>query len=255
MKSKFAKFVDGTLGSCLIFLAATAVFRYFTTLELAVFSGITVTACAILLLHVTGLKNANKQRLSSAAEDMFYEFMFLPDNAPSKLLYKALSLKRDDVKLHGITVYVGKTAAVCMFDSITKKNLARTVSIAKHYGATSAVILCAAPPTEKLDVDGFDVKYVIGNDVYTLFASLAALPEPNYSVKHPRRRNTFAGALDKNKAAKYLVLSACLFFVSIITGYSIIPFACAVISALLFIATIAFNVVKHVKSAAKQSEP
>ena len=37
MKSKFAKFIDGTVGACLIFFAAVAVMRYYTTLQLAVF--------------------------------------------------------------------------------------------------------------------------------------------------------------------------------------------------------------------------
>lgn len=246
MKSKFAKFVDSTLGAFLVFIAATAVFRYFTTLELAVFSGMTVAACAVLLLHVTGVKRRAGHDLSRAADAMFREFMFLPDTAPAKKLHAALVKKRPEARLHGKAVYLGKTAAVFMFDDASQRALARAVNAARHFGAKRAVFFTKAPPESTLEVVGFDTKYVSGDAVYTLFRSLDALPEPVYSTEKSARK-AFAGALGADKTLKYLLLSACLFFTSALSGYSVIPFACAIVSAALCIASLTATVIKRAK--------
>ena len=253
MKSKFAKFVDSTLGACLIFLAATAVFRYFTTLELAVFSGVTVAACAVLLLHVTGLKRQAGHELSQAADAMFYEFMFLPDASPAKKFHSALVAIRPEAKLHGKAVYLGKTAAFFIFDDVTQRALARAVNAARHFGAKRAVIFTKTPPPDKLAIDGFDIEYASVNAVYKLFRSIGALPAPNYSARNGKKRSVFVGALDHDKAVKYLLLAVCLFFTSMLSGYSIIPLVCSIISAALCAASIVATAVKRIKRAAPDS--
>lgn len=249
MKSKFAKFIDGTIGALLIFFAATAIFRYYTTLELAVFSGITVSACAVLLLHVTGAKRAAGQNLTKAAADMFYEFMFFDERTPAKFLYTGLKARTDDVKLRGKTVYLNGTAATCFFDDISTKAVARAVATAKHYGAKKLLLFCKTVPANKLDFSDFDLRYVNGDDTYKLFRSLGAVPKPAYSLKKESRTSRFVAALGKDKIIKYLLLSCGLFFVSVLSGYKVIPFVCACIGGALFIASLAYNIVKSVKRA------
>ena len=250
MKSKFAKFVDATLGACLIFFAATGILRYYTTLELAAVSGVAVTACAVLLLHVSGANKRNATLLSSAADDMFYELMFTDGRAHAKLLYGGLKAKSDKARIHGQTVYFGKTAATCIFDRTpSAHDVARTVARAKHYGATKALVLCKAMPTERIEIDGFSVKYVVGNDVYKLFGSLGCLPPVKYSAKKKNRALGLSAALGKDKILRYLLLSVALFFVAMFGGLKIIPLVCACISAALCVTATILNIVRSGKSA------
>lgn len=255
MKSKFAKIVDYSIGAILIFFAATAVMKYFTTWDLAVFSGFTVTACACLIVHVTGLRKGDKQKLSSAADDMFYEFMFLDERKPIKLLHAALVKKIPSATLHGKTLYASSVAAACYFDNPpNKKTLARLVACAKHYGAKRAVVFCKEAPAATITVDGFDIKFAVGNDVYVLFRSLDCLPAPYYSLKTKSRARIFTSALGNDKIVRYLLLSAFLFAVAVFTGYRIIPFVCASICAVMFFISAIYNLVKAKKHMRKETD-
>lgn len=259
VKSKFAKFVDATLGACLIFFAATAVLRYYTTLELAAVSGFAVAACACLLLHVSGANKRNATLLSSAADDMFYELMFKDERAHAKLLYDGLKTKSDKTRLHGKTVYLGKTAAVCMFDRApTANDVARIIARAKHYGAEKAVVLCKIAPAERVNIDGFSVEYAVGNDVYKLFGSLGCLPQKKYSVKKKGRAFGLSSALGKDKILRYLLLSVALFFVATFGGLKIIPLVCACVSATLCVTATILNIVrsaeKHTEHSGERSD-
>ena len=248
MKSKFAKFIDGTIGVLLIFFAATANFRYYTTLELAVFSGITVAACAVLVLHVTGIKRMTAQKISAAAADMFYEFMFFDERTPLKFLYTGLKAKGENVKLRGKLLYLGNVAAACFFDEKpSEKAVARTVAIAKHFGAKRAVLFCKAVPSSVPETEGFTVTCVGGDDVYRLFASLGIVPKPAYSRANKSRASKLKSALGKDKIIRYFILSSGLFFVSILSGRKLIPFVCACIGTLLCLAALIYNIVKSVK--------
>ena len=138
MKSKFAKFIDGTVGACLIFFAAVAVMRYYTTLQLAVFCAAAITACACLLLKLFGKKKEQALRLSAAADGMFFDFLFADDGAPAKLLHAGLKAKNPAAKIRGKGVYLNGTAAFCCFGTPPdKKNRGAIYSQKpKHYGAS-----------------------------------------------------------------------------------------------------------------------
>ncbi|MDE6401777.1 MAG: hypothetical protein K2L54_04100, partial [Clostridiales bacterium] len=248
MKSKFAKFIDGTVGACLIFLAATAVMRYYTTLELAVFSAAAITACACFLFKLFGKKKESAVRLSAAADGMFFDFMFSDDAAPVKLLYAGLKSKTPDVKLRGKGVYLNGTAAFCFFNAPPdKKSIARCIAKAKHFGATKTVILSKLPPQSTVDVDGMMVKLAHGDDIYKLFGSLGALPQKKYEQKRKSRRAAFFGAFGKDKIMRYVILSCSLFAVSALNGYSVITLVCACACAALAVASVAVSVSKAIK--------
>ena len=245
MKSKFAKFVDGTLGAALIFLAATAVLRYYTTLSLATFLAVAVTACAVLLLHATGKRKHEKLMLSKAADDMFFDFMFEDDASPAKKLTAALKAKGVNAVRRGGGVYAGSCAAFCAFDDPPKpKQIARIISKAKHYGAKRAVIFSKAPPTAAVEVGDFSVSCVNGNDVYKLFASLGALPAKRERKKH--KRFAFAAVLAADKTVRYFVLAAAMFFIGI-TLKSLITFVCACACAALGVACVVGMIVRKVR--------
>lgn len=249
MKSKFAKFVDRTIGACLIFLAATAVMRYYTTLQLAMFSALAITSCALLLFGALGRKRADKYAMSKNAEDMFFDFMFLDERAPARLLGKALNAKNVCATVRGNGVYTRDTAAFCFFDnSPDQRAIARTIAKSKRYGASKVLLLCKTPPQAVPELDDVTVKTVCAENVYSLFGSLGAMPEKRFSIKRRSRLAAFAHALDKDKIIRYVVLAAALFAVSFISGKSIIPFACACIAATLAIISIVMTIVKKVKS-------
>lgn len=249
MKSKFAKFVDATLGACLIFFAATAVLRYYTTLELAAVSGFAVAACACLLMHVTGANKRNATRLSSAADDMFYELMFCAPRAHAKMLHDGLKSKYEHARLHGNAVYLGKTAAACVFDRApTANDTARIIARAKHYGANKVVVLCKTPPDERIDADDFTVTYVVGNDVYKLFGALGCLPRKKYSPKKKNRALGLSAALGKDKIIRYFLLAVALFFVATFGGLRWIPLVCACVSAILCVAATVASIIRAGRS-------
>lgn len=246
MKSKFAKFIDGTLGAALIFFAAVAVLRYFIpATDLTVFCALSITACVCLLAKLRGRKNGEKVRISKAADDMFFEFMFLPQNVPAKLLAAGLKSRGENAATHGSGVYVGKTAAYCVFGQSDESAAARLIAKAKHYGANKLVILCKAPPPVP-QVDGMDIKLVCGDDVYKLFASLNALPQKKYAEQNTSRRSAFKNAFSPDKIIRYVLLAVAFFFVARFSR-SIITFACAVLCAALAVIGITIAVVRKAK--------
>lgn len=249
MKSKFAKFIDGTVGACLIFFAAVAVMRYYTTLQLAVFCAAAITACACLLLKLFGRKKEQALRLSAAADGMFFDFLFADDGAPAKLLHAGLKAQNPAAKIRGKGVYLNGTAAFCCFGTPPdKKTAARFIAKAKHYGASKIVILSKAPPLSTVDVDGITVKTVYGDDVYKLFASLDALPKKQYEQKRKSRRAALYGAFGKDKIIRYAILSASMFAVSVLNGYSVITFACACACAALAAVSVALSLSTAIKN-------
>ena len=253
MKSKFAKFVDRTVGACLIFFAATAVMRYYTTLQLAVFSALAVTACVCLLLGALGKKKQGKYVMSKNAQDMFFDFMFMDERAPARLLCKALNAKNIAATVHGNGVYTGKTAAFCFFDNPPdQRTIARTIAKSKRYGANKVLLLCKTPPQAVPSLNEVEIKIAAAENVYSLLGSLGALPDKNYSLKQKSRFSAFSHALDKDRIVRYIVLSAALFGVSVISGGSIIPFICACACAALAMISIVMSVVKKVKSAPRK---
>ncbi len=248
MKSKFAKFVDGTLGAVLIFAAATAVLRYYTTMELAAFSAAAVTACILFMLRFIGKRKDGERYLSSRTADMFYDFMFEDDRSPARRLCDGLKSRGENAVLHGSGVYLGKTAAFCLFDAPPdSKAVARIIARARHYGATKVVVLSKAAPTSTVAVKGVTVKPVIGDDVYKLFASLGCLPDRRFEKPASVRFAALRGALAKDRIVRYLVLSAVLFAATPVI-YSPVTVACAFTAAALFIAACAYNIVIAIRS-------
>lgn len=254
MKSKFAKFTDATLGAAMIFFAATAVLRYYTTLELAAFSAAAITACVVLMLGFVGKRKAREQIVSKAAQDMFFDFMFLDDAAPARLLHKGLKAKNARAALHGKGVYLNGTAAFCLFDApLDAKKAARLISKAKHYGAKKVVALCKVPPQSTVDIDGFSIKTVCGDDVYRLFASLGCLPDRRFSSKNKSRFAALRGALGGDKIIKYLLLCVTFFAIAAFTGYSVIMLVCASACGVLFMSSATLAIIKRVKGRRRQA--
>lgn len=246
MKSKFAKFVDATLGSTLIFIAATAVLRYYTTLDIALFLAGSVTACAILLLKLKPKKQTD-DKLEPAAADMFFEFSFMPSDAPAKRLYTALKQRYDGATRHGCGVYVNGVATYCLFsESADCATTARLIAKAKHYGAHTLLLLCKTPP-DYPEITGITIKPVCGNAVYRLFGALGALPPRKYSDSRPKTPKAFAGALGKDKIIRYFILAASLGFMSWLTR-SIIAFICAIACASLGLTALTMLAVKRIKT-------
>jgi len=248
VKSKFAKFIDRTIGAALIFIAATAVFAYFTTLDLALFSATAVTACVFLMLGVTGRRKDGKLKISRAADDMFFAFLFAAPSKPARLLCRGLTAKGLTAAVHGDALYVGKTAAFFAFDAApSAKAVARMVSRAAHYGAEKIIVFCKTPFDSAMDLENIQFKTVYGDDVYRLFASLGCLPEKRFETASKKRR-IFAGALSSDKIVRYFILACAMSGVAALSGFSPVAAACAAVSAALCIAAIVYNAVKAAKS-------
>ena len=253
MKSKFAKLIDGTLGAALIFFAAVAVLRYFIqATDLTVFCALSITAGMCILAKLRGNKKSELVRISKAADDMFFEFMFLPQNAPAKLLAAGLKARNENAVLHGCGVYVDKIAAYCVFGSSDENATARLIAKAKHYGANKLILLCKAPPPVP-QVDGMDIKLVCGDDVYRLFASLNSLPQKKYADNNTYHRAAFKSAFTSDKIIRYIILAASFYFVARFSR-SIVTFACAVLCAVLAVIGITLAIARKAKSRKKASE-
>ncbi|MDE6029430.1 MAG: hypothetical protein K2F90_03820 [Clostridiales bacterium] len=246
MKSKFAKFIDLTIGAMLIFFAAFAVVRYFVpATDTAVFCAVTITGGLCMIARLRTKKKGELLRISKAADDMFFEFMFLPDNAPAIRLTDALKAKGENAVRHGNGVYLNSTAAYCCFARTpTDGECARLIAKAKHYGANKLIILCKAPP-QVPKVDGVQVTVVCGDDAYRLFASLNALPQKKYA-DGTKRRGGLKNAFSRDKILRYAVLAVSFFFVAWISR-SVITFACAVLCALLTVISVTLTAVRAVK--------
>ncbi len=246
MKSKFAKFIDATLGSTLIFIAATAVLRYYTTIDIALFCAGSVTACAILLIKLKPKKQTN-DKLEPVAADMFFEFTFMSPDAPAKLLYTALKQRYDGATRHGGGVFVNGIAAYCLFsENADAAMTARLIAKAKHYGAHTLLLLCKSPP-DYPQITGITVKPICGNDVYRLFGSLGALPPRKYADSRQKAPKAFAGALGKDKIVRYFILAASLGFMSWLTR-SVIAFVCSIACAALGLTALTLLAVKRIKN-------
>lgn len=247
MKSKFAKFIDGTMGAALIFFAAVAILRYYIpTTDLVVFLAVTVTAGILLLSKLKAVKRDSKLRLSKAADDMFFEFMFMPENAPTALLLNALKAKGEPAVKHGNGVFLNGTAAYPVFSQrADEATVARLIAKAKHFGADKLVLLCKAPQIVP-QVDGMQVVTVCGDDVYTLFASLNALPERKYAGVTSRRRGAYKNMFSADKILRYAVLAILFYFVSRFS-HSIVTFVCAVLCAALALTATTLTIVRAAK--------
>ncbi|MDE7464545.1 MAG: hypothetical protein K2M48_05905, partial [Clostridiales bacterium] len=222
---------------------------YYTTTELAAFSAASKTACAFFMLGVIGHRKNSEREMSARTEEMFYDFMFEREGYPAKKLADGLRAKNVEATVKANAVYVGKTAAFFAFGkALDEPQAARIIARAKRSGASKAVVFCKLPPSATVDVKDFELKTVIGDDVYKLFASLGAVPKRRFEKPARARFASFRNALARDKIVRYLTLSASLFFVSFLFGFSIIPFVCAVICASLFLAAIVFNLVKRIKA-------
>ena len=250
MKSKFAKFVDCTVGAGLIFLAAAAVMRYYTTADLAVFTAVSVTACAVLLLKIRNGKKQTAERLSHAAADMFFDFMFLGENAPVTCLYNGLKAKEPETARHGNGVYLNGVAAFCAFypqPDITA--VARFAARAKRYGAHTVNVFSELPPKQTVPpLDGIRIKYVCGEDVYKLFGSLNCLPKKQFAKRKMSRKTAFGNAFGRDKIIKYTVLSVLMFGITLIGGMSIVTLVCAAVCAVFAAVSAVLALVKAVKN-------
>lgn len=254
MKSKFAKITDSTIGAALIFFAAAAVYKYYMPLSIAVFCALSTTACAFVLLGFTGRKKSNAAVLSKAADDMFFDFMFCDENAPARALCKGLNAHGKNAVTHGGGVFLNGCAAYFSFDApLIAAKAARYVSRAKHYGAEKLTVFCKDPPVCSLDIDGVSMSVVYGNDVYKLFASLGATPKKRFAPKRKKRFSSLRGALTKDKLPHYLMLSASMFGVAALTGYSVITLVCASVCAALFAATAINAAVRSLRSKKRSS--
>lgn len=254
MKSKFAKFIDRTLGAALLFVAATAVLRYYLPLYVAALAASAVTAVLYIITGAIAKKRDGIAEASRATEEMFYDFMFENERAPARLLQSGLKSRGVKSELHGNALYSGSSAAFFAFDAPpSDKDVARMVSRAAHYGKKTILVFCKTPPRLSVAPDGIKIRTVHGDDVYRLYASLGALPKRRFDKsKRAGKLSAYKGALDKDKIVKYLLLSASLFAVAWLTGFSIVTTACAGLAAALFVASAVFNIVKAVK--AKQTD-
>lgn len=249
MKSTFAKIVDSTVGAALIFCAAFAVLRYYATLATAMFGAACVTVFALIALRFRYSKKTSEFKISKAADGMFFDFMFLPDTAPARLIKKALDARGVTATVRGNAVYAGKTAAFfCLDAPPDEKALARMIARAKHFGAEKATVFCKAAPTAKLRVSDFELQTVCGEDVYKLFASLGALPDHKYEKPRVTRSAVMRAAFGKDKIVKYALLSAALFFAAWLTR-STVTVVCAALAAVLAVASMIVTLVKKGKSA------
>ena len=246
MKSKFAKFIDGTVGALLIFFAAVAIFRYFIpSTDLVIFCAASVTAGIFLTAKLCGAKRGERIRISKAADDMFFEFMFLSETAPAAMLTTALKEKGEPAVRRGCGVFVNGTAAYPVFCRAADENYsARLIAKAKHYGADKLIILSKLPPVVP-QVDGITVATVTGDDVYTLFASLNALPQRKYvgtSARHSAYKNMFS----PDKILRYGVLAVLFYFVAKFSR-SVVTFACSVLCAALALTAVTLLIVRAAK--------
>lgn len=247
MKSKFAKITDGTLGAALLFFAAYAVARYYLPNSLAVFSAAATAMTALLLFGLSDRRKGDAQKLSAAADDMFYDFMFLPPDAPVRMLAKGLRARGESPTVHGGGLYLGGVAAYAVFDKpLDSAMCARLVARARHYGATRIVVFVKSPPASTVDVKDVKLRAVVGEEVYKLFASLSALPPRRFERAKRSKFYAFRGALGKDKTLRYLILSASLFFVFRITN-SVVAVACAAIAAVLFVISLIYNIASSAK--------
>ena len=231
----------------MIFFAAVAIFGYFIpSAEIVLFCALSATGGICLMARLRGMRRGERVRITKAADDMFFEFMFLPESAPARLLENGLKARGEQTARHGNGVFVNGTAAYCVFSRTADDAfVARLIAKAKHYGANKLVLLSKFPlPVPQ--VDGMNVTTVCGDDVYTLFASLDALPKRKYAEKSSSKSGAFKNALSADKILRYGILAVLFYFVARFSR-SVITFSCAVLCAALFVAAITATIVRAAK--------
>ena len=250
MKTRFAKFIDGTLGLTLMFIAAFAVLCYFIPKSFAALTALSFCSAAFLFFGFRERINGDKVKLSKNASAMFFDFMFEGSNAPAKLLKSGLSEKGLSVTVRGNALFTGNTAAFFHFAAPpTQNDMAKDIAKAKRYGATKILVFSELPAPPFPQIDGFEIVAVTSDEVYKLFASLDCLPERKFEKKGRRRFAALLSALSKDKIPRYFLLASGLFAVAYFTK-SVACAVCAAVSAVLFVSAIIYGAVKTKKHGA-----
>lgn len=249
MKTRFAKFIDGTLGFVLMYAAAFSVLCYFIPKSFAALTALSFCSALYLIFGFKERINGSKTRLSKNASEMFFNFMFEGNNAPAKLLKTGLNNKGISSALHGNALYTGKTSAFFHFASPpTQTDVARDVAKAKRYGCKKLLVFSeSSKPFPQ--IDGYEIVSVTGDDVYRLFRSLDCLPERKFNKKSKRRFSALLSALSKDKLPRYFLLAAGLGAVAFFTR-SVVCIVCAAVAVILFVASVVFCAVKAKKRSA-----
>lgn len=248
MKSSFAKFTDTTIGSIIVFAAVFAVCRYYVPTRFAALAAMPIAAAFAFLCGITNRRKTAAEQLSDGAQNMFFSFMFMPQNAAARYLSIGLKCKGCECKLIANGVYTQNTAAYCVFDApLTDADAAKLIAKAKHHGKNEVVIFCREQPKTTLDIADVSLKTPNGENVYKLFASLDALPPQKYTKTKKSASQIAMRALDKDKILKYAALSASFFFLSYLTDYSIGFLVAAILSAVLLFVSASVAVAAKLK--------
>lgn len=249
MKSNFAKFVDRTAGAALVFTATTGLFMYYTSAPVAIFCALSVTSCVAILLGLKEARGEKKERMSAAASDMFFDFMFESNEKPSRLLASGLKRRGENAVKRGKGVYLGRVAAFCCFSRVpTDDECARMIARAKHFGAKKLVVLTRETYSFGVTVEGIKIVCAAGDEVYTLFASLDSLPERRFDPPKRKRFSALSGAFEKDKIPRYATLSASMFAITLLTGRGSAAFFCAVVCACLCLTSIVVSATTAIKA-------
>lgn len=245
MKGTFAKIIDRTFGAGLLFLVATAVIGYFQPQRIALIAGTIITALIYLASSLTSRISNDKQKLSHATEQMFYDFMFLNTDEPSKMLQVGLRKRGINCYTSKTALYYKNTVAFFAFDEVlTQTQTAKYISTAVRKGVSNVLIFSKKDFTPSISVDGITLRVISGNAVYQLFASLNALPAHTYKSTAKKRIFPFlSAALDLRKLPRYLLLSCAFFFIAAITKFSIMLTFCAILNAVLALSTIILRLI------------
>lgn len=233
-----------------MYLAAFAVTCYFIPRSFAALTALSFSSALFLIFGFRERISGNRLKLSRAADNMFFDFMFEPSNTAAKLLKSGLERKGTFSVVHGNALYYLKTASFFHFDSPPSQNdVARDVAKAKKYGATKILVFTKLPAQAFPQLDGYEIISIVGDDVYKLFASLDCMPPRRFEEKPRRRFAALSSALSKDKLPRYFLLAGGLTAVSVFTR-SVITYVCAAIATALFVATAIVTAVKSKKHGA-----
>lgn len=228
--------------------------RYYTTTTLAMFCASAITACVWILAKFKRAGNEEREKLSKAAEEMFFDLMFSDETSHVKLLLNGLKNKCDCTR-HGNGIFIGKTAAFLKLSSPPcEADIAQIIAKSKHYGASKTVIFTKKPISSIPDVLGITVKNVYGEDVYKLFSSLGAIPHKKFLPRTKSRRAAYCGIFDTDKIVRYAILAAAMFLIAAV-GKSIITFICAAICAILLFISLVFCATRAIANKHNGTKP
>lgn len=218
----------------MIFLSAAGVLRYFLPLYSAGVCALAAAASAAILLGIRGGARDGREKLSEKAREMFFELMFESDLTAARRLYRGVKKRDGKAVMHGGGVYLGSCAMFCSFSSPPEpRQTARLVRIASRYGAKRITVLCERAPDVRLELDSPQITYASGEEVYTLLASLSALPRIKHEKQRPTLRDRYKNALAKDKALRYAALSATLIAVYLLMGTHVMFLICGIAAAAL----------------------